>query len=111
MVGTSNESDPGMAIELGNVCVCVSMCLLLFFSNLRWNHVESCGCHGVGRVCMMSVVNYNSLALSVESHSLGSDMSFIFAEVDSTIQTYRMTHSLSLSPFLVVIMLPIFATL
>jgi hypothetical protein len=73
--------------------------------------VESCGCHGVGRVCMMSVVNYNSLALSVESHSLGSDMSFIFAEVDSTIQTYRMTHSLSLSPFLVVIMLPIFATL
>jgi hypothetical protein len=29
MVGTSNESDPGMAIELGNVCVYVS--LVVFF--------------------------------------------------------------------------------
>ena len=31
MVGTSNESDPGMAIELGNVCVCVYVSLVVFF--------------------------------------------------------------------------------
>ena len=38
MVGTSNESDPGMAIELGNVCVClcVSCCFFLISGGIMW---------------------------------------------------------------------------
>jgi hypothetical protein len=42
MVGTSNESDPGMAIELGNVCVClcVSCCFFLISGGIMWNHVD-----------------------------------------------------------------------